>query len=201
MRSQVQVLAGPPPVLTSGNAGRRIRARWARRGVGSRTLTWLPFLVMSQTVTTPRWSTSPLPRSSGSCSKTSTGTPSRWSVTCEALMPWARVHPLLPCGQPPLQPAGPLPAWCSAVGQRLAGASLTMNPALWTLRAHSTSRSSRPPSWWTRTPPGSDGALPARGGCHRVLVAIQPAEPSNNRVGSTRNERERSPSRSHDPGR
>ena len=51
MRSQVQVLAGPPYGLTRANAGYRVRNSLARVGVGSRTLTWLPLLVMSQTVT------------------------------------------------------------------------------------------------------------------------------------------------------
>src|SRR5215217_3437299 len=46
MRPEVQVLPGPPPVLTSGNAGHRVRSSLARVGVGSRTLTWLPLPVM-----------------------------------------------------------------------------------------------------------------------------------------------------------
>jgi hypothetical protein len=51
MRPEVQVLPGPPPTLTSGNAGGRVRRPVAGGCAGSRTLTWLPLLVMSQTVT------------------------------------------------------------------------------------------------------------------------------------------------------
>src|SRR5829696_1164595 len=46
MRPEVQVLAGPPPALTSENAGQRVRSWLGGTGAGSRTLTWLPLLVM-----------------------------------------------------------------------------------------------------------------------------------------------------------
>jgi hypothetical protein len=46
MRSQVHVLPGPPPAMTSANAGRRVRSFVRRQCAGSRTLTWLPFLVV-----------------------------------------------------------------------------------------------------------------------------------------------------------
>jgi hypothetical protein len=46
MRPEVQVLPGPPPAPTSGNASQRFRSPLGRACTGSRTLTWLPFLVM-----------------------------------------------------------------------------------------------------------------------------------------------------------
>jgi hypothetical protein len=46
MKSEVQVLPGPPPALTSGNAGRRARRWLGGTGAGSRTLTCFPLLVM-----------------------------------------------------------------------------------------------------------------------------------------------------------
>jgi hypothetical protein len=41
---------GPQPALTSGNAGPRLRSLWGGARSGSRTLTWLLDLVMSQAV-------------------------------------------------------------------------------------------------------------------------------------------------------
>jgi hypothetical protein len=49
MRPEVQVLPGPPLTLTSGNAGQHARSSLGGVGGGSRTLTWLPLLVMSRT--------------------------------------------------------------------------------------------------------------------------------------------------------
>src|SRR4029453_8927363 len=46
MRPEVQALPGPLPALTSRNAGRLIRSQMGSAGAGSRTLTWLPLLVM-----------------------------------------------------------------------------------------------------------------------------------------------------------
>jgi hypothetical protein len=46
MRPEVQVLPGPPPAMTSENADQRVRSFVRRRCAGSRTLTWLPLLVM-----------------------------------------------------------------------------------------------------------------------------------------------------------
>jgi hypothetical protein len=45
MRPEVQVLPGPP-AMTSTDAGHRVRSSLDWPGTGSRTLTWLPFLVM-----------------------------------------------------------------------------------------------------------------------------------------------------------
>ena len=59
MRPEVQVLPGPPPALTSTNAGRRVRSFVRRQCAGSRPLTWLPFLVMDvllQGCSLARWS-------------------------------------------------------------------------------------------------------------------------------------------------
>jgi hypothetical protein len=53
MRPEVQVLPGPPPALTSGNAGHRVRSWFGGTGARSRTLTWLPVLVMSDKVWSP----------------------------------------------------------------------------------------------------------------------------------------------------
>src|SRR4030095_2685009 len=46
MRPEVQVLPGPPPLLNSTNAGRRVRSPLGWPDTGPRTLTWLPFLVI-----------------------------------------------------------------------------------------------------------------------------------------------------------
>ena len=51
MRPEVRVLPGPPPALTSGNAGQRVWSSLGEECAGSRTLTWLPLLVISQAVT------------------------------------------------------------------------------------------------------------------------------------------------------
>jgi hypothetical protein len=59
MRPEVQVLPGPPPAMTSTNAGRRVRSFVRRQCAGSRPLTWLPFLVMDvllQGCSLARWS-------------------------------------------------------------------------------------------------------------------------------------------------
>jgi hypothetical protein len=59
MRPEVQVLPGPPPAMTSTNAGRRVRSFVRRQCAGSRPLTWLPFLVMDvllQGCAPARWS-------------------------------------------------------------------------------------------------------------------------------------------------
>src|SRR5215218_8711319 len=50
MRPEVQVLPGLLPALTSANAGHRIRSPVGVARGGSRTLTWLPCLVIGQTV-------------------------------------------------------------------------------------------------------------------------------------------------------
>jgi hypothetical protein len=47
MRAEVQVLPGPLPALTSRNAGPLVRRTVGEPCAGSRTLTWLPLLVMS----------------------------------------------------------------------------------------------------------------------------------------------------------
>jgi hypothetical protein len=49
MRPEVQVLPGPLAALTSRNAGHLVRRMVGEACAGSRTLTWLPFLVMSDT--------------------------------------------------------------------------------------------------------------------------------------------------------
>jgi hypothetical protein len=49
MRPEVQVLPGPPPALIRGNAGQHARSLLGGVRGGSRTLTWLPLLVMSRT--------------------------------------------------------------------------------------------------------------------------------------------------------
>ena len=46
MRPEVQVLPGPPPALTSGDASQRCWSPLERAYTGPRTLTWLPFLVI-----------------------------------------------------------------------------------------------------------------------------------------------------------
>jgi hypothetical protein len=48
MRSQVQVLAGPPPAFTSGNDDRRVHSWLGGACGGSRPLTWLPALVVGR---------------------------------------------------------------------------------------------------------------------------------------------------------
>jgi hypothetical protein len=48
MRPEVQVLPGPLAALTSTNAGRLVRSPLCDACAGSRTLTWLPLLVMSR---------------------------------------------------------------------------------------------------------------------------------------------------------
>ena len=53
MRPEVQVLPGPAPALTSGNAGQCVWSSLGEECAESRTLTWLPLLVMSQAVTSP----------------------------------------------------------------------------------------------------------------------------------------------------
>src|SRR5688572_5436607 len=46
MRPEVQVLPGPQPALTSGDASQRCWSPLERAYTGPRTLTWLPFLVI-----------------------------------------------------------------------------------------------------------------------------------------------------------
>src|SRR5215208_5942517 len=53
MRPEVQVLPGPPPTMTSGNVRRRVRSSLGVAYAGSRTLTWLPFLVVDMLVRYP----------------------------------------------------------------------------------------------------------------------------------------------------
>jgi hypothetical protein len=48
MRPLVQVQPGPLAAMTSGNAGQCVRSLVRRRCAGSRTLTWLPLLVMDR---------------------------------------------------------------------------------------------------------------------------------------------------------
>src|SRR5215207_9383098 len=48
MRPEVQVLPGPLPAVTSGNAIQRIWSAPGWAGIGPRTLTWLPLLVMTK---------------------------------------------------------------------------------------------------------------------------------------------------------
>ena len=102
MRPEVQVLPGPPPALTSGNASQGV---WSSlRGGGCR-------IKNSYLVTVPRHEpdghdaslfSSPFSRSSGSCSTIAAGSPSRWSVTCPASTSWTPVcAPSSPVWQPP----------------------------------------------------------------------------------------------------